>query len=303
MPLFLAIDAGGTKTRCWIADNRNVLGQSSCGTVKIMTVGEETATLRLQDLVHAAAKSANIDLHSIKRTAVGLAGIGGANTREWAQRTLAALVPGEILISGDEEIALDAAFHRGPGILVIAGTGSNVVGRCADGRRFNAGGWGPMLGDEGSGGWIGLQAIRSALRARDRGIDTCLLREIEAFWELSSLAELVAKANHRPRPDFAELAKVVADCADNGDTLAASVLDRAGEELADQVSLVASKMHAANCPPADSTHVAFTGSVLGKIPRVLRSMEEHLRTTIANVNVAQHAVEPLEGALFRARHG
>jgi glucosamine kinase len=301
MAVFVAIDAGGTKTRCWVADEVSVRGQAACGTVKIMNVGEEAATLRLQDLVRAAAKDAGIPLTSVRRTCMGLAGSSSEHVRQWAKSTLQAVVPGEILVSGDEEIALDAAFHGGPGILVIAGTGSNIVGRCEDGTKLTAGGWGPMLGDEGSGNWIGLEAIRAGLRAHDRGVETCLLREIEAFWELGNMGELVAKANRRPRPDFAELARVVATCAEGGDALAISVLERAGVELADQVSLVASKMKAVGCQPGDTKHVAFTGSVLSKISRVRRSMEEHLVTAMPEVEVAQTAVEPLEGALWRAR--
>ena len=81
----------------------------------------------------------------------------------------------------------------------------------------------------GSGQWIGLEALRAGLRAQDRRIESCLLREIMAFWEVSSPGELVAKGNQRLRPDFAELTKVVAACAELGDVLAVSVLERAGE--------------------------------------------------------------------------
>jgi N-acetylglucosamine kinase-like BadF-type ATPase len=95
----------------------------------------------------------------------------------------------------------------------------------------------------------------------------------------------------------------VANCAEEGDALAQGVLDRAGEELATQVSLVISKMRAAGCPEIDGQRVAFTGSVLGKIPRVLRAMEENLRATWREITVDSSAVQPLEGALWRARRG
>src|SRR5580693_4239526 len=116
----------------------------------------------------------------------------------------------------------------------FAGTGSNVMGRCANGTRVSAGGWGPMLGDEGSGHWIGVEAIKAALRAEDRGVATCMLKDIESHWGLHSQGELVAYANRRTRVEFAELTAVVARCAEKGDGLAASVLERAGQELAAQ---------------------------------------------------------------------
>ena len=301
MAIYVALDAGGTKTQCWVADETRVLGRATGGTVKIMMVGEEVASARLREVILVACAAADVDAKSVKRTCMGLAGITSESTRAWAERMLGGIVGGELDLCGDEEIALDAAFHGGPGLLVVAGTGSNVAGRCSSGAMVSAGGWGPVIGDEGSGTWIGLEAIRAGLRAHDRGVETCLLREIETHWGLKDMGELIAKANERSRPDFAELAMVVARCAEGGDALAISVLDRAGAELAEQVSLAAGKMRAAGCAKDDTSHVAFTGSVLEKIARVRRSMEEHLRASLHDVEVAQQPVESMEGALWRAR--
>jgi glucosamine kinase len=301
MAIYVALDAGGTKTQCWVADETRVLGRATGGTVKIMMVGEERAAEQLREVIFKAAGAADIDLRNVTRTCMGLAGITSESTRAWADRTLRSLVGGEIVLCGDEEIALDAAFRGGPGLLVVAGTGSNVVGRCSNGEIVSAGGWGPVIGDEGSGTWIGLEAIRAGLRAHDRGVATCLLREIEAHWGLKDMGELIARANERSRPDFAELAMVVSRCAEVGDALAASVLVRAGAELAEQVSLAASKMRTSGCAVNDTSHLAFTGSVLEKIARVRRSMEEHLRAALPEAQVAQQPVDSMEGALWRAR--
>jgi N-acetylglucosamine kinase-like BadF-type ATPase len=303
MAYFIALDGGGTKTECWVADERRVLGRASGPTVKIMNAGETAATERLRAVVSEALRDAGAASSSVVRTCFGLAGSSSAEVRRWAETTLRELVGGDFLLTGDEEIALDAAFCGGPGVLVIAGTGSHVTGRCADGSRVSAGGWGPVLGDEGSGNWIGLEAIRAGLRARDRGVETCLLREIEEAWKIKDLGEMVAMANQRERPEFARLTEVVARCAEGGDALAQGVLERAGEELAEQVNLVISKMRANGCAAEDAARIAFTGSVLGKIPRVLRSMEERLRAAWPEIAVDAAAVVPLEGALWRARRG
>lgn len=303
MAYFVALDGGGTKTECWIGDESRVLGQASGPTVKIMNVGEPAATANLRSIVREALASARIAGDSIACTCFGLAGSSSAEVCRWAETTLRELVSGSVIITGDEQIALDAAFHGGSGVLVIAGTGSHVTGRCADGSTVSAGGWGPVLGDEGSGTWIGLEAIRACLRARDRGVESCLLREIQQAWQLDHLSALVARANLRERPDFASLTTVVANCAEAGDALAQGVLDRAGEELATQVSLVISKMRAAGCAAEDAARVAFTGSVLGRIPRVLRAFDEHLRAAWPEISVDPAAVHPLEGALWRARRG
>lgn len=301
MAYFVALDGGGTKTECWVADETRVLGRAATGSVKLMNLDEGSATLRLHELVRAAGADARVPLGDVTRTCFGLAGSSSETVRVWAERTLRGVVGGEVLICGDEEIAFEAAFRGGPGVLVIAGTGSNVMGRCADGTPVSAGGRGPMLGDEGSGHWIGVEAIKAALRAEDRGVESCMLKDIEGHWGLQSLGELVAYANRRTRVEFAELTMVVAACAEGGDALAASVLERAGKELAEQVSLVASKMHQAGCAAGDALHVAFTGSVLEKIPRVRRGMEEALRVAMPGVEVWTEAVEPLDGALWRCR--
>lgn len=303
MGYFLALDAGGTKTECWVGDETRVLGRSSGPTVKIMNAGEQEARQRLLGVVRETLTSAGIAGSAITRTCFGLAGSSSAETRRRAEVALRELISGEIIIVGDEEIAFEAAFRGGAGVLVIAGTGSHVMGRCEDGSRVSAGGWGPVLGDEGSGMWIGLEAIRASLRAKDRGVETCLLREIEEVWQAANLGELVALANRRERPDFAALTQVVAQCAESGDALAKGVLERAGEELADQVSLVISKMRAAGCAPKAVTRIAFSGSVLEKIPRVQRSMEEHLRAITPEIVVDEAPMQSLEGALWRARHG
>lgn len=301
MGYYFALDAGGTRTECWLADEDRVLARESAGTLKLMNVGEAEATDRLVALLERTAGKASVSLPAITRTCVGLAGISSAGVRSWAEGTLSAALGGELVLLGDEEIALQAAFRDGPGILVIAGTGSHVVGRCGDGARLTAGGWGPMLGDEGSGYWIGLEAIRAGLRARDRGVPSCLLRDVMHHWRLEDISALIARANDRPRPDFAELSKVVAECAAKGDVLARSVLERAGHELAAQVGLVIAKMMGAGCEAADTARVAFTGSVLGKSAPVLGELRSALGRLHPGTAVDHEPVQPILGALARAR--
>jgi len=314
MGLFVAIDAGGTKTQCLIADEERVLARASTATVKLMRVSEAEATARLQVMLGEVAAAAGVSLGQVERTCFGLAGVSGSVVQAWARRAVTAMVAGELILCGDEEIALDAAFAGGEGILVIAGTGSNAIGRAAGGEVFGAGGWGPVLGDEGSGYWIGLEAIRAALRAQDRigtgGGETSLLREIEREWGLVSVAELVAVANQRTfvdgtsPADFAALAPVVARCAEVGDALAAGILERAGEELAELVSVVFHKMSGRVAAGTGAEiGVAFTGSVLARIAAVREAMVARLAVAVPGARIAEAAVDPLDGALWRARHG
>jgi glucosamine kinase len=357
MGYFLAIDAGGTKTHCLLADETRVLERATAGTVKPMRVSEPEATARLHAMLSEVAANAGVSLSHITRTCFGLAGLSSPAVRAWASRVLSEAVSGELILCGDEEIALDAAYTGGPGVLVVAGTGSNVIGRAADGTLFGAGGWGPVLGDEGSGYWIGLEALRAALHTHDRdqssdlnrdlnhtrtaiglgGVSPILLREIERHWNLASLGDLVAYGNlradaNRPAPDFASLAPVVARSAKQGDALAAEVLQRAGEELAALVTLVYRKMSSNSTAFEGQRHdpdqsgsqrkeagpieratvespaynsasipVAFTGGVLTHIAPVRASMTARLAISLPAARVRQLPVDPLDGALWRAR--
>jgi len=313
MALYLAIDAGGTKTRCMLANEERVLARAEAGTVKLMRVGEAEATSRLHAVLAEVATIAGVSLVQVQRACFGLAGSRSESVEQWALRAVVGLVGGELVVCGDEEIALDAAFSGGAGILVIAGTGSNVVGRGDDGTLFNAGGWGPVLGDEGSGYWIGLEAVRAALQARGCGDDVAaieLLREIELEWGVGTLGELVALGNLRAPcktaapPDFATLAPMVARCADGGNELARSVLRRAGEVLAEFVTQVFKRMVVAgSIMEGKPVEVAYTGSILKNIPIVREEFIGRLRIVVPKARVRKEAVDPLEGALWRARKG
>jgi glucosamine kinase len=298
MSFFLAIDAGGTKTRCLLADQSRVLGRAATGSVKLMRVGEAEASLRLRAMLTEVSTTAGVSLHKVAQTCVGLAGLSIDAVREWAEREIGNAVSGDVLLVGDEEIALDGAFRGGPGILVIAGTGSNVIGRAADGTMYQAGGWGPALGDEGSGYWIGQEALRAGFWAKDRGVPTTLLTEIGELWGANSLGEIVEVANARPGPDLPALAPIVARCADAGDELATAVLERAGVELAEQVALVALKMKESG--GKRKVEAAYTGSVLEHISLVRSAMVAALKTSSPSVKVIEGAVDSLEGALWRA---
>lgn len=300
MAYFVGLDSGGTKTECWLGDEQQVLARAVCPTVKLTRVSEEMATQRLRGLLGQVSVASGVRLGAVTRTCVGAAGLSIAAVREWVTRVVGEMVGGELLVCGDDEIALDSAFLGGPGILVIGGTGSAVLGRCADGRRFKAGGWGPGIGDEGSGFWIGREAVRRAFLAMDGGGETGLLEGIRRAWGVEDLSGMVAYANRLPGPEYAALAPVVMACADGGDMVAGDVLRMAGDELAAQVGVVWAKMRA-HCE--ETGKVAYTGSVVEKMERVRSQMERTIVERCEGLSVMRGAVNSMEGAMWRARGG
>ncbi|MBB5343249.1 N-acetylglucosamine kinase [Tunturibacter empetritectus] len=299
MALFLAIDAGGTKTRCLLADETTILGRAVTGSVELMRVSEAEASSHLRAMLAEVSQVANVSLGELSQTCVGLAGLSIDAVREWAEREIGAVIGGDLHLLSEDEIALEGAFYGGPGVLIIAGTGSNIIGRAADGAMYQAGGWGPALGDEGSGFWIAQEALRAGFWAKDRGVATTLLAEIGEFWGLKSLGEIVERANARPGPDLPALVPVIVRCAEAGDELAIAVLERAGVELAEQVALVALKMKESG--GRRKIDAACTGSILEHISLVRSAMVAALKTSSPGVKVLDGVVDSLEGALWRAR--
>lgn len=301
MAFFLGIDAGGTKTICVIGDEGRTLARAQGGSIKHMRVGEEQAARNLEAVVREALEQAGLQGDQVAASCIGMAGSRIPSFAAWVRNSLATLVGGTIEICGDEEIAMDAAFPGREGVLIVAGTGSNIAGRSSTGALVNAGGWGPALGDEGSGYWIGHTALIASFRAHDWGEPTMLLNKVMAFWSLEELGELVAYANKIPAPDFSKITPIVVECAEAGDAVATEILVDAGRQLAEFALLAFQKVRVIE-PDGPAPGFAFAGSVLANIPMVRESMTEAIRRRIPSAQVAQEAVDPLEGALWRARH-
>ncbi len=150
MTYTLGLDAGGTKTECALWRGETMLARASGGSIKILQTAMEQAESNLDALLEAVAAESGISLGSIACTCVGLAGVTVPRVAEWTRAALGRRISGRIVLAGDEEIALDAAFPESAGVLIVAGTGSNLVGRTTAGELVHVGGWGPALSDDGS---------------------------------------------------------------------------------------------------------------------------------------------------------
>lgn len=301
MPIYLAIDAGGTKADYALVDDNEILARVRSGTIKRMRVGAETAGRNLDEALKDLVTGSGIDLRSVVRTCVGTAGETVPLVTDWLRREISAKVGGELLLLGDVEIALDAAFPGQPGIIVLAGTGSNVAARTPRGEIFTAGGWGPALADQGSGYRIGQEALRAAFLAIDGRIPTSLIPEILKFWRLDSVSELVAFANAIPSPDYSQLVRLVLNCAEHGDRVARTVLRQQGWELAQLVILLVCRMREHLSDEAFTPPLAFAGSIMEKVSMVRDSLIQTVQGRYPNIVAMAGVIDPLEGAIWRAR--
>lgn len=136
MAYYLGIDGGGSKTTCAVGDERSVLATVTGGASNITRVGESGAREALHRVMLEACSAAGITLPQVRRACIGVAGAGREEVAHSVHKIIAEIFSGDIEIVGDMEIAMAAAFETGPGVIVIAGTGSIAYGRDAREKRL-----------------------------------------------------------------------------------------------------------------------------------------------------------------------
>ena len=299
--LILGIDGGGSKTLALLADaDGHVLGRGTGPTSNYQSVGAAAALAALDEASAAAFAAAGLPFAPLVAVCAGLAGVARPEDRalmqDWAHRRL----PGALaIIVNDAQLVLAAGTPDGWGAALICGTGSIVYGQDAGGRQARAGGWGPLLGDEGSGYAVGQAALRAVMRGFDgRGPHTALTQAILAHWALSEPSDLVSRVYREAlRPaDMAALAPLVEAAAAGGDDVAREILREAGRELAAAVQAVVRALDLPQPAPC-----ALAGSLIIK-GEIVRAM------TLAAAGEAglqldpvTPVAEPAQGALRLAR--
>lgn len=300
MAFFLGIDGGGTKTRCVLADETTVIAKSMTGGCSVIRHGDQQARESLHNGIGQVCAAAKISPERIARICIGVTGAARPEIAGKIRGILSEVVPGldaaKIEVVGDNVIALDAAFGTGPGVIAIAGTGSIVYGRDADGKTVRAGGWGFAISDEGSGYWIGRCAVSAILAARDRGVETALESMVLQAWKIKDIDELVQQANATPPPDFPRLFPIVLRAAEEGDDAARKLLSEAGVELARFTVIAVQRLAATELLP-----VATTGSVFRQSADIRRVFYNTLLASFPGIEVRQDLADPVDGALARAR--
>jgi glucosamine kinase len=313
---YLGIDGGGSKTTCAVGNESSLLAKVTSGGSNITRVGEAGAREALQQVIREACRGAKINPQQVRRTCVGAAGAGRKDVASAVGKIIAEIIPGELEIVGDMEIALAAAFGEGPGVIVIAGTGSIAYGRDAEGRTARAGGWGFAISDEGSAHWIGRTAVSAVLRAADQAGDdeaeqdqaghdrgwlaARILHELKTAWSVDSLEQLARTAN--TKADFAVLFPAVLAAAGAGDAVAREVMARASSELAQLAGIVLGRLF----PRQQSARLsvvpmAMAGGVFRHAAMIRELFYNGVRAANPDVVLNLEVVDPVHGALRMAR--
>lgn len=293
--LFAGADVGGTKTRVLLAQDDRVVASTAGPGAPVRPGRALVSSSRIASVVRAAlAQAGKLEVDVL---VVGAAGAGREPARtELREGLRIERVAGRVIVTGDLDIALEAAFGDGPGIVVVSGTGSVAMARTPDGTLHRAGGLGWQMGDEGSGYAIGRAALEAAGRAHEgRGEPTILTERLLPAARVPDFDGLIGWSTTAQPGEVASLAPVVLDAAGEGDAVAGKIADWAARALAALAESLAARFGAGKPVP-----VALSGGGLGP-GRPLRARLARTLADSSRFALRTEPFDPADGALRLAR--
>jgi N-acetylglucosamine kinase-like BadF-type ATPase len=283
------IDAGGTKTRAFVVTSAGeVVGRGAGGGANLLSSPDPQGSI-------AAALTAALDGRRPSAVVLACAGGDRESERERGRAILAGLVGGGVPIdvTHDAKAALYAGDRSGCGVVLVAGTGSIAYGRNSEGEEGRAGGWGHLIGDEGSAVWIGLEGLRASAHAVDgRGAPTAIAHHIVRELGVAELMDALPLLYGRPQPSPAVVAsaRAVGMAASANDAIAVGILRRGGNALARAATVVAVSLGLADGP------VYLAGGTFEQLPALAGHVRGELLTMLPRAAVENVREEPAMGA-------
>ncbi|HYC93957.1 MAG TPA: BadF/BadG/BcrA/BcrD ATPase family protein [Thermoanaerobaculia bacterium] len=301
MAYFIGVDGGASKTAATVVDEQGKqLGSGLAGASNHLRVGIEEATRNVERAVNMALVEAGIAIKDVEYAYCGIAGSDHPIHREKVIEALRVFFPrGNFIVDTDARIALTGAVGFEAGIVVISGTGSVAFGRNSMGAEGRAGGWGPTLGDEGSGFWIAREGLSAIVRAHDgRGYATRMTDLLCNEYEMCRPEDLphFVYATETHVDDIARYGKLVIESAEAGDDVARDILARGGAELAECVLAIARKLHMTDT----EFPVAYVGGAFHAGELLLSPMRLRLNRDAPGATLIQPRHSPVEGAAMMA---
>ncbi len=297
----IGADGGGTKTELVLIDSSgNLIAKERVGSTNYQAVGGPRVKQELMAGFSKLVKKSNIQMNKISHAFLGLAGAG----RKSDQNEILSLfrdteVSDKLSIESDAIVALAGAFGTEPGIIIISGTGAICFGKNKQGKVVRSGGWGYLLGDEGSGYYIGRSAIIAALKNFDgRGEKTELLQRISRHFNLNTIDEIIPQIyqNKIDRIKIADLAPIVFEAANHGDTISEEIVKKAGRELGILAKAVAEKLNITG----DEIKVGLIGSIFKQKELLINHIAKELYEVSWNVSISEPMFAPSIGAALLA---
>ena len=300
----VGMDGGATKTAAMLSDlNGVVLAEETGGASNPQVVTPEKTAVVIVDLLEKLADKVGCGTGEIVSTVAGLAGAGREGDKARVRNAVVAearkrrVTIGRVGVDSDGRIALEGAFKGRAGIILIAGTGSFSLAKDYKEGIHRAGGWGRIVGDEGSGVILGREGLSAVARHMDgRGKPTALTGLIAGRFGLST-QEKIINAVYRENFDVATIAPLVIEAAAARDIECGRILNKATFELAEHVRVLVHKIE-------DTAHVrskiplVFTGSLIANDNVYQKILVHKITFSMPQVNVVLPEAPPAFGAVL-----
>jgi glucosamine kinase len=303
--LVLGVDGGGTKTTGLLAESTGSLLARGRGDGSNQNViGIDSAARNLAGLIETLARTAGRPVAEIGSVVMGLAGAGAERDRQVLIEAIQARLHSmglpslPISIQTDARIALEGAFNGGPGVVAVAGTGSVVMGKAPDGTTLSIGGWGRVIGDEGSGYFIGLEALKAVSREIDGRGEAGRLRDVISSRFGLETRERIIPAVYREKFDIPSIAPAVLEAAEDGDRVALEILGRAAREFSPQVVTAVDRLGLQG-----GTGVVMIGGLIDHDTIYARMLASEIKKSSPAVDFRAPLSVPAHGALLLAMAG
>jgi len=295
----LGFDGGGTKTACVLVNaSGEVVAENTGGPSNPLRAGFERAQASLRAAAEKTLASKQVGAAAVKAVCAGIAGAGQPRVVKRMMSFLVETFPfAHVQVCTDLEIALDAGLGNGPGIVIVAGTGSAALGRTVEGRLVRAGGDGPWVGDEGSAFDIGRRGVAAVARARDALAPvTALADAIPTVLECANWSALLERIAAAPDEVFPRVFPLVAEAAEAGDTPAREILFGAALSLSQLVLSVARRMEVVE----QDFSVAQAGGVFGVSALLDQAFDALVHSAAKGARIRPAEIPPARAAARRA---
>jgi N-acetylglucosamine kinase-like BadF-type ATPase len=298
MDLVFGADGGGTKTLGLLCStDGTVLARRTVGASNVNVVGFDGAARNLFELISGCCADASRSLGDIRSLVFGLAGAGREENRKQLRERVCLLAGKElpIAIETDARIGLEGAFEGQPGVVIIAGTGSVVIGKTHSDELVTVGGWGRAFGDEGSGYYLGLEALKSlTLHFDRRGGSDLLVEMLAREFDLNSREKIIA-AVYQDKFEIPKIAPFVLQAAEQHDEVALRILHTAARELTEQARNLVERLQVTG-----KIGLAFFGGLIERKNVYSNMLTAKIRERIPSAEIKLPARSPAEGAVLIA---
>jgi glucosamine kinase len=293
---FLGFDGGGTKTECVLAgaDGR-ILARATAGPSNPLRGGYTRAWFSLSDAADLVLSHEKITSNHIRGICAGLGGAGRPGVVQRVQTFFERSFPNaDVDVTTDLEIALEAAFGSGEGMVLVAGTGSAAFGRDASGRTARAGGRGPWFSDEGSAFDIGRNAVRAVLLAEEnRGPSTVLTARLFPSLQARGWDSVLDQVAKDPDSVFPKIFPLVAELADQRDAVCREILFVAAASLGTLARCVADQLGGRDF----EFRIAKLGGAHGRSEYFDAAVNEELARVLPRFKLVELSMSPAEAAV------